>query len=272
MRSPAAGPPPAWVATAAGLTVSLDEAGVLMVRLARPDTYNAVDRDLLDALGTSLERTRGRDDVRVVVLTGTGKAFCAGATLAGDNPVAEFGAESMTSANRVIRAIVGLDKPVLAGVNGVAAGYGAALAFAADLQLACAEASFALTFTTIGLMPDGGTSATIAAAVGRPRAMRMALLGERMSARDAYAAGLVSHLVEGPDFESALSDLAARLARSAPLAFAATKKAVNAATLTALEDSLDREALGQMALFTTADAAEGMASFVQKRAPRFTGR
>lgn len=264
-------PQPAWITTAPGVEITLD-AGVLTVRFARPDSFNPVDGEILAAVGATLERARGRDDVRVVVLTGTGKAFSAGATLAGENPVDVFSADSMAIANRAIRAIVALDKPVVAAVNGVAAGYGASLVFASDLQVASTDAGFALTFTRIGLMPDGGSTATIAAAVGRARAMRIALLGERLPATEAYAAGLVSHLAEAADFDATVNDLVRTLAHGAPLAFAATKKAINSATLSALEDALDREALGQVALFSTADTAEGMASFVEKRAPEFTGR
>lgn len=268
---PSSSADPTWLAEDPGVEITLD-AGVLRVELARPETLNALDGGMLDAVSTTLERARGRDDVRVVVLTGRGRGFSAGAALAGDDPVATFDVSSMDRANRLVRAITTLDKPVVAAVNGVAAGFGAAIAFAADLQVTSADASFALTFTRIGLMPDGGTSATVAAAVGRARAMRMALLGERLAATEAHAAGLVSHLVPADAFAAAVDEVVGALAQGAPLAFAATKKAVNAATLTELENALDRERLGQVVLFGTADTAEGMAAFTQRRPPRFTGR
>lgn len=263
-----------WVVDAPGVVVGLgsgDDAGVLRVRFDRPATLNAVDGPILDACSTTLERARGRDDVRVVVLTGTGRAFSTGATLGGDDPLATFDVSAMDRANRLVRAVTDLDKPVVAAVNGVAAGFGMAVALAADLQVVSSEASFALTFTRIGLMPDGGTTATVAASVGRARAMRMALLGERLGAAEAHEAGLVSHLVPAEAYDDAVADLVRSLAHGAPLAFAATKKAVNAATLVQLDDALGRERLGQVALFSTDDVREGMTAFVEKRRARFSG-
>ncbi|MDT9591976.1 enoyl-CoA hydratase-related protein [Nocardioides zeae] len=268
--SEAAGPP-AWATGAPGVEITLD-AGLLRVRFDRPETYNGLDAAVVEACSATLERCRGRDDVRVVVLTGTGPAFSSGATVAGDDPVASFDRQAVERANRLVRAVVALDKPVVAAVNGVAAGVGASLAFACDLQVVAAEASFALAFAKIGLMPDGGATATVAAAIGRPRAMRLALTGERLGASEAYAAGLVSHLAEPGAYETTLAAVTTGLLAGAPLAHSAAKKAVNAATLGALEDALDRENLGQLALLGTADAAEGMAAFVARRPPRFTGR
>jgi enoyl-CoA hydratase len=206
-----------------------------------------------------------------VVLTGSGFAFSAGADLVGDNPVENFGEETMDGANLITRTVVGLGKPVMAAVNGIAAGVGASICFAADLAVVKESASFLLAFSRIGLMPDGGSSLTVAAAVGRARAMRMALLAEPLSASDALAAGLVSHVVPDDEFEATVDKIARRLAGGPPIAFAATKKAINAATLTGLEDALDREKRGQLVLFGTADAAEGMRAFVEKRRPTFTG-
>jgi enoyl-CoA hydratase len=142
---------------------------------------------------------------------------------------------------------------------------------AADLVVASAHASFLLAFARIGLMPDGGSTATLAAATGRARAMRMALLGEPLTAREAYDAGLVSHLATEDRFDATVTDLVHRLAAGPPLAHAATKKAVNAATLPHLEESLERERTGQTILLRTADAAEGISAFLQKRRPEFRG-
>ena len=122
-------------------------------------------------------------------------AFCAGADIGGEEAHERFDVRALDRANRMVRAVVGLDKPVLAAVHGVAAGVGCSLALACDLVVAAERATFLLPFTGIGLMPDGGATATVAASIGRARAMRMALLAEPMSAADAYAAGLVSHLV-----------------------------------------------------------------------------
>jgi enoyl-CoA hydratase len=161
---------------------------------------------------------------------------------------------------------------VVAAVNGVAAGFGASICFAADLAVAAESASFLLAFSRIGLMPDGGTTLTVAAAAGRARAMRMALLAEPVTAREAYEWGLVSHVVPDAELEPAVEEVVKRLVAGPPVAFAATKKAITAATLGDLEGALDREGTGQVVLFGTADAAEGMRAFVQRRRPTFTGR
>ncbi len=248
----------------------LDE-GVLWLVLNRPEVGNALDGSLSDHLTVELEDAQSRDEIRVVVVTGHGAAFCTGADIGGAAAHERFDVSALDRANRIIRAVTQLDKPVIAAVNGVAAGVGASIAFAADLAVTTESASFVLAFTRLGLMPDGGSSATIAAAAGRSRAMRMALLGEALSARDAYAAGLVSHVVPDADFDETVIDVARRLAAGPPLAFAATKKAINAATLAHLEDALERERTGQTILLRTDDAAEGMAAFSDKRRPEFQG-
>lgn len=243
--------------------------GVLRLRMNRPEVSNALSLSMVLALARELEAAHHRDDVRVVLLTGSGTAFSAGADLSGSDG---FDAETMPTANRLVRAVVACDKPVLAAVTGVAAGIGCSLALAADLQVADPAASFLLPFARLGLMPDGGSTATVAAAVGRARAMRMALLAEPLSATEAYDAGLVSHLAEDGDVDARVNQLLGRLASGPPLSYAATKRAVNAASLPDLEATLDRERAGQELLFRTADVAEGIAAFAERRRPGFRGR
>jgi len=166
---------------------------------------------------------------------------------------------------------VALERPVVAAVRGVAAGVGCSMAVACDLVVAAESASFLLAFARIGLMPDGGATATVAASVGRARAMRMALLAEPLPARAAYDAGLVSHVVPDAEHEAAVRELVSRLAEGPPLSYAASKKAINAAALAELDAALGRERSGQTALLRTADAAEGMRAFTDRRTPRFTG-
>jgi enoyl-CoA hydratase len=245
--------------------------GVCRITFQRPDAFNALTEEMARGLVEQLLAAEADDPVRVVVVTGSGFAFSAGADLTGDNPVDSFGEETMDGANLITRSIVGLGKPVVAAVNGIAAGVGASICFAADLAVAKESAQFLLAFSRIGLMPDGGSSLTVAAAAGRARAMRMALLAEPMSARDAAEAGLVSHVVADDDFEELVDRIARRLANGPPLAYAATKRAINAATIGNLEPALEREKRGQMLLFKTADAAEGTRAFVEKRRPTFTG-
>jgi enoyl-CoA hydratase len=246
--------------------------GVCRVTFCRPEAYNALTEEMAAELIAALVDAAEDHAVRVVLITGTGAAFSAGADLDGDDPIENFGESSMDGAHSITRWVTGLDKPVVVAVNGIAAGVGASLCFAADLAVAKESASFLMAFSRIGLMPDGGATLTVAAAVGRVRAMRMALLAETVTAREAYQAGLVSHVVPDEEFERTVEEIVGRLASGPPIAFAATKKAVNAATIGELEAALARERSGQLELFKTADAAEGMRAFAQKRRPSFTGR
>ena len=247
------------------------EDGALWLRLNRPEVLNALSDEMAADLARLVEDATARDDVRVVVLTGTGDAFCTGADLSGADAHERFDVRALDAANRIVRAITQLDKPVVAAVNGVAAGVGCSAALAADLVVAAESASFLLAFARIGLMPDGGATATVAAAVGRARAMRMALLAEPLTAREAYDAGLVSHVVPDAEHPALVAAIVGRLAAGPPLAFAATKKAVNAATLHQLEGALERERSGQSVLLRTADVAEGMRAFGARRRPVFRG-
>ena len=245
--------------------------GVLRITMDRPAQLNAMTAAMSDRIASELEGAAARDDVRVVLLAGTGGAFSSGADLSGADAHENFDVTSLDRANRIVRAIVSLDKPCVAAVSGVAAGVGCSAALACDLVVASESASFLLAFTRIGLMPDGGATASVAASVGRARAMRMALLAEALPAREAYDAGLVSHLVADDAFEDTVAQVVGRLAAGPPLAYAATKKAVNAATLRHLHDALERERTGQTVLLRTADVAEGMRAFGEKRRPVFRG-
>jgi enoyl-CoA hydratase len=245
--------------------------GVLQVRMERPETLNAITAEMSDRIAEELEAAAGRDDVRVVLLTGAGDAFSSGADLTGVDAHENFDVSALDRANRIIRAIVRLDKPVVAAVNGIAAGVGCSAALACDLVVAKRSAAFLLAFARVGLMPDGGATASVAASVGRARAMRMALLGEVLPAQVAYDAGLISHLVSDDEFDPFVAKLVKGLSFGPPLAYAATKRAVNAATLGHLDDALELERTGQTSLLRTSDVAEGMRAFGEKRRPVFRG-
>lgn len=247
------------------------EDGALWLRLNRPDHFNALTDLMADEIAHEIEEARTEDEVRVVVLTGTGPAFSAGADLSGENPQDRLDVTSLDRANRIIRAITTLDKPVVAAVNGAAAGVGMSSVLACDLAIAKESASFVLGFASVGLMPDGGASATLAAAVGRSRAMRIALLSEPMSAREAYEAGLISHVAPDEEYDALVASVVRRLAGGPPLAYAATKKAINEAAFAQLDPALERERTGQTVLLRTADAAEGMRAFAERRRPEFRG-
>ena len=253
------------------LHVELRDGGALWLTLDRPEVFNAFSERISVGLAEELEAAHSRDEVRVVVITGTGAAFSAGADISGADAHERFDVRALDAANRIIRAVTGCAKPVVAGVNGVAAGVGCSTALAADLQVVTESASFLLAFARIGLMPDGGSSATVAASIGRARAMRMALLGEALSAREAFGAGLVSHLAPDAEYAETLERVVSKLTRGAPLAQTATKRAVNAATLDQLEPALERERTGQSLLLRTDDVAEGMRAFSDRRRPEFRG-
>ncbi|MCW2710609.1 MAG: enoyl-CoA hydratase [Marmoricola sp.] len=248
------------------------EDGALWLTLNRPDQFNALTGEMVVEAIEQLRGATSRDDVRVVVLTGTGGAFCAGADLGGADAQEKYDAGSVDAANHVIRAVTELDQPVVCGLNGIAAGVGMSLALACDLVVATESAALTLAFTKIGLMPDGGATATLAASVGRARAMRLALLSDVITAQEAYDAGLVTHVFPDAAYAEGLGKIIRRLSTGAPLAFAATKKAVNAATIGALDDAFTRERSGQSLLLRSHDVAEGMKAFTEKRRPDFHGR
>ncbi|GAA1789767.1 enoyl-CoA hydratase [Nocardioides hankookensis] len=247
------------------------EDGVLWLTFNRPEVLNAVDGAMMTALASELEGARARDEVRAVVITGTGRGFSAGADMESLRLAPEHPVETMDGANRVIRAVVDCPVPVLAAVNGIAAGVACSAALVSDIIVASSSAAFLLPFARIGLMTDGGSSATVAASIGRARAMRMALLGEPLSAADALECGLITHVAPDDEFEALVAKLARRLAAGPGLAQSGIKKAINAATLPHLEAALDREHSGQRALFTTADFAEGLDAFAAGRKPVFRG-
>lgn len=252
------------------LEVRLED-GSLWLTLNRPEQLNALTGEMVIGAVQQLRGATTREDVRVVVLTATGSAFSAGADLGGADAQEKYDSGSVDAANQIIRAITDLDKPVVCGLNGIAAGVGMSVALACDLVVATESAALTLAFTKIGLMPDGGATATVAASVGRARAMRLALLSDLISAREAFDAGLVSHVFADEEYAEGLGKIVRRLSKGAPLAFAATKKAVNAATLGGLDDAFARERAGQSLLLRTQDVAEGMKAFSEKRRPEFKG-
>lgn len=253
------------------LLVATDGA-VTTLTLSRPESLNALDSGLRRALLGAL-KDAGRDArVRAVVITGAGRAFCAGADLRGGSSEREFRRVLSTEYNPLIEACRGLPKPVIASVNGVAAGAGMSLALAADLVVAAEEARFVPAFGRIGLVPDSGLTRTLVRALGRHRATEI-LLGERqLSAADARAAGLVASVVPGERLADATRELAARLAAGPTVAISLTKRLVNAAEDDDLAASLAAEAALQDVAGSTEDHAEGVAAFTEKRDPRFGGR
>ena len=257
--------------TADSLLVSAD-AGVTTLTLNRSDSLNALDAALRRALLGALKDAARDEAVRAVVITGAGRAFCAGADLRGGSGEREFRRVLTAEYNPLIEAIRGLPKPVIASVNGVAAGAGMSLALAADLVVAADDARFVPAFGRIGLVPDSGLTRTLVLALGRHRATEV-LLGERqLSADDAEAAGLVAAVVPGERLAEVTRELAQRLGAGPTVAIGLTKRLVNASEDDDLAASLATEAALQDLAGRTEDHAEGVAAFTEKRDPSFRGR
>ena len=259
-------------APVAGLAVTLSE-GLLSVTIDRPDSLNSVTTQVLAGIADAMEYAATDPRVKVVRLGGSGRGFCSGAGMSADDVAGGGpGVEIIAEANRAVRAITALPHPVVAVVHGPAAGVGVSLALACDLVLASEKAFFMLAFTQVGLMPDGGASALIAAAIGRIRTMRMALLAERLPAVDALSWGLVSAVYPAEDFAAEVDKVVSKLLAGPVVAYAKTKDAINATTLTELDSALERELQGQTALSRSHDFFEGATAFQQRRAPAFTDR
>src|ERR1700752_2744624 len=192
-----------------GLAISLAD-GVFSVTIDRPDSLNSLTLPVFVGIADAMEQAANDPRVKGVRLGGAGRGFCSGAGMSADDVAgAGPGDELILAANRVVRAITALPRPVVAVVQGPAAGVGVSIALACDLVLASEAAFFMLAFTKIGLMPDGGASALVAAAIGRIRAMRMALLAERLPAAEALASGLVSAVYPAAEFDAEVDKVVA---------------------------------------------------------------
>ncbi|WP_433757312.1 enoyl-CoA hydratase-related protein [Nocardia sp. CA-135398] len=257
--------------TSAGFSAVRD-GKVLRVTLTKPKRKNAIDYDTMVALGDTFLAAAEDRSVRVIVLTGEGGDFCTGADLAATASEAQRGITSdmvMDAANRLVKAIVDAPIPVIARVKGAAAGVGVGIALAADLVYAAEDSYLLLAFINIGLMPDGGAASMVAAAAGRPLAAEMALLGERLPAPAAKAAGLFTAVVPADELDAKVEAAAAKIAAGPRRALELTKKALNAATLSALDSTLAAEKSGQSELLQSPDFFEGATAMLTKRKPVF---
>lgn len=245
--------------------------GVATVTLNRPDSLNALNAEMRRELLAVLKAARGDGETRVVILTGAGRGFCAGADLRGGSGERDFRRVLTDEYNPLITAIRTLPKPVVAAVNGVAAGAGVSLAFAADIVIAADDAKFIPAFNRIALVPDSGLTRVLVRALGRHRALEI-LLGERqLTAAMAHEAGLVGAPIPAARLMDAARDLGVRLAAGATQAIGLTKRLVNAAEDDSLAEALAREAGLQALAGRSPEHAEGVAAFSEKREPRFRG-
>jgi 2-(1,2-epoxy-1,2-dihydrophenyl)acetyl-CoA isomerase len=249
------------------------EAGVATVTLNRPDALNSLTVPMKKALLAAFRGLERDETVRAVVLTGAGRAFCAGQDLHErlEPGAAPLGVEVRERYNPIIRAMRGLPKPIVGAINGVAAGAGASLAMACDIRLASDTATISLAFGRVGLVPDSGATWFLPRLVGATRAAELALLNDPVSAADAVRLGLVGRAVPAADLATEANAIAARLAAGAPKAIALTKRALNASWDRDLDAALEYEARLQDMAGRTRDHAEGLAAFMEKRPPRFTG-
>jgi 2-(1,2-epoxy-1,2-dihydrophenyl)acetyl-CoA isomerase len=249
--------------------------GELRIELNRPDSLNAFNVQFGHDLHAALEVARG-DDVRSVTIIGAGRAFSSGADLREGFETTDAGHPDLATPLRelyhpIVAAVRRLPKPVLAAVNGPAAGIGCSLALACDLVVARESAYLLLAFVNIGLGPDGGASLLVPARAGFTRAAEMAMLGERIPAAKAVEWGLINRAVPDESFDAEIDALAARLAAGPTLAYAAMKRQLNAWLFDRMEDQLELEAGIQQEMAASRDFAEGALAFLQKRPSEFRG-
>lgn len=248
---------------------------VLELRLNRPQSKNSLDEALVNELAVALENAATDADLRVIVLSGSGGAFCSGVDLrsaAAELHAVERLEARLTGFHRLIRAIAGAPQPVLGVVDGPAVGFGADLALACDLRIATPRAYFEEKFVAIGLMPDGGGTFHLPRLIGLGRALEHQLLGTRFDAERALAIGLVNRVVPVETLEAEVRAVTDQLAAAAPLAVRAIKRALRDGLDGTLDHALERERNGQLALLGSADAREGVAAFLARRPASFSGK
>ena len=252
------------------------DGGIGRITLNRPDSLNAWHTEFGRELKQVIDADAADPSVRAVLVTGAGRGFSSGADLkAGfepaDDGMPDIAKELNTLYHPIVAGVRHLEKPVVAAVNGPAVGIGASLAFACDLVLAAESAFFGLAFVNIGLMPDGGSTLFVPAAVGKARAFQMALLGERVPAQRALEWGLVNYVHPDERLMDEANALVERLGAGPTRSYAASKQALNRMLYPDLDGQLDLEADLQHALARTQDFQEGVTAFVEKREPAFQG-
>jgi 2-(1,2-epoxy-1,2-dihydrophenyl)acetyl-CoA isomerase len=251
--------------------------GIARVTLNRPDRLNSFTAAMHEELRDALAKVRADASVRVLLLTGAGRGFCAGQDLSdravapGDVPV-DLGASIEANYRPLVLALQSFPMPVVCAVNGVAAGAGANIALACDLVIAAKSASFIQAFSKIGLIPDSGGTYFLPRLIGTARAMGLALLGDKLPAQQAADWGLIWKCVEDADLASTVDALLAQLAQAPTRGLVATRRALHASSHATLDAQLDLERDLQRELGNSADYREGVAAFLAKRAPQFTGK
>jgi 2-(1,2-epoxy-1,2-dihydrophenyl)acetyl-CoA isomerase len=251
--------------------------GVLRVTLNRPEKLNSFNEEMHLDLRACVQRAHDDPEVRAVLLTGAGRGFCAGQDL-GDRdprkggPAPDLGHTIATFYNPTLRLIRALEKPVVCAVNGVAAGAGANIAFACDIVLAAKSAKFIQAFSKIGLVPDAGGSWSLARILGEPRAKALAMTAEPLMAEKAAEWGLIWKALDDETLMPEAEALAAALAAGPTLGLGLTKRLIQSAATNSLDTQLDLERDCQQQAGRSADYAEGVTAFLEKRKPEFRGQ
>jgi 2-(1,2-epoxy-1,2-dihydrophenyl)acetyl-CoA isomerase len=253
-----------------------EDNGVANIALNRPEKLNAFDGKMHEDLYRALGSVTEDEEIRCIVLRGEGRGFSAGADLAqvvreadGDPDLGEY---LRATYSRLVKRMVGIEKPIVAALNGPVYGAGVGIALACDLRVAAQSAKFSVAFIKIGLMPDAGVTFLLPRVVGLGRAMEMSMLGDAVDAEEAYRIGLVNKVVADDSLWQEARNLADRLAAMPTVAMGRIKHALYATFETDLETALEAEAEGQTFCGYTQDHKEGVTAFFEKREPRFTGR
>ncbi len=254
-----------------------DDDGIRTLTLNRPDVLNAFNDTMLAAIGKALRAAEKDKSVRCLVITGGGRAFSSGQDLGdvkerykSDEPI-ELGSHLRDRYHPIINKIRTMEKPIIAAVNGVAAGAGCSLALAADMRIGAESASFIQAFIHVGLVPDSGSTFMLPRLIGPARAFEMACTGRKIKSDEALRIGLINRVVADDALQGETIELARRLASLPPVGIGLTKRAINAAWANDLPTQLDYEAMLQTTAGRTRDHREGVTAFLEKRKPKFTG-
>ncbi|PKR80120.1 2-(1,2-epoxy-1,2-dihydrophenyl)acetyl-CoA isomerase [Brumimicrobium salinarum] len=248
--------------------------GVATLKFNRPDKYNSFNQELAFAVQKALDDCKKDDDIRTIVLTGEGKAFCAGQDLAeatdpNGPPLKNIVGKHY---NPIITQLRDIEKPVIAAVNGVAAGAGANIALACDIVVAKKSATFIQAFAAIGLIPDSGGTFFLPRLVGAQKAMALMMSGDKVSADEAEAMNMIYKSIADDEFDQFVTKMAAKMAKMPTRGYGLTKKAINASFNNSLKEQLDLEEKLQAIAGSTSDFKEGTQAFLEKRKPNFTGK
>ncbi len=252
--------------------------GVATVTLNRPDKLNAFNDDLSFALQDALTEVEADKNVRAIVLTGAGRGFCSGQDLQArlekgqDSKQTSLGDSLRRRYNPMVLKLRRIEKPIIASINGVAAGAGASLAFACDFRIASKDASFIQSFSKVGLIPDSGSTFLLPRLIGLTKALELMLFAEKLTAEEALNLGLLNTVVSAEQLNNTTQEWAKRLALGPSLAFALTKRAVNKAIFNDIEELLENEANLQEIAGCSKDFSEGVKAFIEKRSPIYKGK